>query len=145
MATPWQLTIDCTAPTALAAFWAAALGYVPSPVPEGFASWEAWLTEHGVPEDEWDSGASISDPDGVTPGISFLQVPEAKKVKNRLHLDIQIGGGRHQPWEQRWARVGGEVERLTGLGATVVEEVAQGDRPDHVVMADPEGNEFCVV
>ena len=145
MATTWQLTIDCTSPAALADFWAAALGYVASPVPAGFASREAWFTQHGVPEEDWDSGASISDPDGLAPDISFMRVATPKTVKNRLHLDVQIGGGRHQPWEQRWVRVVAEVERLTGLGASVVEEVADGYRPDHVVMADPEGNEFCVV
>ncbi|MGI8578332.1 MAG: VOC family protein [Nocardioidaceae bacterium] len=114
-------------------------------MPTGFESWEDWLTQHGVPEDEWDTGASISDPNDKAPEISFLQVPEAKTVKNRLHLDIQIGGGRHQPVELRWPRVVAEVERLAGLGARVVQEVGQDGRPDHVVMADPEGNEFCVV
>jgi len=145
MANVWALTIDCASPNALAEFWAAALGYVPSPPPTGFASWQAWLTEHGVPEDERDTGASISDPQDVAPTISFLQVRETKSVKNRLHLDIQAGGGRHHPWAQRWARIAAEVERLTRLGAQVVHEVIEGDRPDHVVMVDPEGNEFCVV
>jgi hypothetical protein len=145
MATSWHLTIDCASATALAEFWAAALGYVPAPVPNGFATWQDWLSEHRVPEDEWDMGAFISDPDGVAPSISFLQVPEAKTVKNRLHLDIQISGGRHQPLEERWPRVAAEVERLAGLGARVLQEVTVDDRPDHVIMADPESNEFCVV
>lgn len=56
-----------------------------------------------------------------------------------------VGELRHHPWAQRWARVTAEVERLTRLGAQVVHEVVEGDRPDHVVMVDPEGNEFCVV
>jgi hypothetical protein len=145
MAATWQLTIDCASPALLADFWAAALGYVPSPVPAGFASWEAWLVELGVPEDEWDAGAAIVDPDGIAPRIGFLRVPERKATKNRLHIDVQIGGGRHRPWEQRWPRVVADVERLVSLGASVVDEVAQAGRPDHVVMADPEGNEFCVV
>jgi len=145
MTTAWQLTIDCAAPARLAQFWAGALGYVPSPVPEGFPSWDAWFDEHGVPQDERDTGAFLSDPGARAPSLSFLQVPEPKSGKNRLHLDLRVSGGRHLPWQQRWERIGAEVERLVGLGARVVEEFGQEGRPDHVVLADPEGNEFCVV
>jgi Glyoxalase-like domain len=53
MATSWSLTIDCAHPAKLADFWALALGYVHSPPPAGFRSWEEWLTHHGVPEEEW--------------------------------------------------------------------------------------------
>jgi hypothetical protein len=52
-----------------------------------------------------DDGAALEDPDGVGPRISFLKVPEPKAVKNRVHLDVQVGGGRAEPWEVRWARV----------------------------------------
>jgi hypothetical protein len=83
---------------------------------------------------------------GVRPRISFLKVPEGKVVKNRLHLDLQVGGGRAEPWDLRWSRVTEAVDELRRYGATVVREVPLDDgRPDHVVMADPEGNEFCVV
>jgi len=100
----------------------------------------------GVPEDEWDDGASIEDPDGVRPGISFLKVPETKVVKNRVHLDVQVGDGRAEPWEVRWPRVTSAVERLTTAGATVIREDAlDNGTPDHVVMADPEESEFCVL
>ncbi|MGO2537664.1 MAG: VOC family protein, partial [Brachybacterium tyrofermentans] len=126
-------------------FWSEALGYEPAPVPAGYASWEAWLIAYDVPEDEWDDGAYLQDPTGAAPSISFLRVPEAKTVKNRLHLDVQAGGGRQIPQDQRWPRVAAEVERLTGLGATVLQQHDGPDGPDHVVMADPEGNEFCVV
>jgi hypothetical protein len=145
MATKWSVTIDCAEPGALAAFWRVALGYVEAAVPEGFDSWEDWLIRLGVPESEWDDGAALADPDGVGPNISFLKVPESKVVKNRIHLDIQVGGGRGQPWAVRWARVTEAVERLTVAGATVISEVAQDGQPDHVLMADPEGNEFCVL
>jgi hypothetical protein len=101
--------------------------------------------EVSVPEDEWDDGAYIVDPDGVQPGMSFLKVPEPKVVKNRVHLDVQVGGGRGVPWDVRWPRVTEAVERLKAAGATVVREDAVDGTPDHVVMADPEGNEFCVV
>ena len=145
MATRWTLTFDAAQPGKLARFWADALGYVESPPPEGFDSWEAWLVDQGVPEDEWDDGAVVTDPDGVGPSLSFLRVPESKSAKNRVHLDIQIGGSRATPWEQRWPRVVEEKERLVGLGATVVAEEQQDGRPDHFVMADPEGNEFCLL
>ena len=146
MTVAWTVTVDCASPATLAAFWASALGYAAAAPPVGFATWEAWLRRNGVPEDEWGAGAVLSDPDGVLPSLSFQQVPERKTGKNRLHLDLQVGGGRHLPWEQRWSRVEGEVQRLTGLGARVLEVVPGGDgRGDHVLLADPEGNEFCVL
>jgi catechol 2,3-dioxygenase-like lactoylglutathione lyase family enzyme len=145
MAQDWTLTFDCARPQVLAEFWATALGYVEGSPPDGFDSWEAWFVELGVPEEEWDDGAYIVDPDGVRPGISFLKVPEAKVAKNRLHLDVQVGGGRRQPIEERWSQVLAAVERLTAAGATLVSEARQNGRPDHVVMTDPEGNEFCVL
>jgi hypothetical protein len=72
-------------------------------------------------------------------------VPESKTVKNRLHLDVQVGGGRETPWELRWPRVVDALQRLTAAGAVVLDEYELQGRPDHVVMADPEGNEFCVL
>ena len=149
MTTEWTLTFDCAHAAVQAAFWKAALGYVDAAPPEGFVSWNEWLRHFGVPEDEWDDGASIEDPDGVRPPISFLEVPEAKTAKNRIHLDIQAGGGRSVPWDTRWPRVTEVVDRLTAAGAlsaTAVNDIDGPDgRPDHVVMTDPEGNEFCVV
>jgi predicted enzyme related to lactoylglutathione lyase len=58
---------------------------------------------------------------------------------------MQAGGGRGEPWEVRWQRVTEAVERLISAGATVIREDVQDGTPDHVVMADPEGNEFCVL
>jgi hypothetical protein len=143
---PWTLTVDCADPAALAAFWRSALGYVEAAPPAGFDNWTQWFIELGVPEHERNDGAAIEDPDGLRPRISFLKVPEGKAAKNRLHLDLQVGGGRAEPWDARWARVTTAVEKLRGHGATVVREVTLDDgRPDHVMMADPEGNEFCVV
>jgi hypothetical protein len=77
--------------------------------------------------------------------LSFLKVPEPKAVKNRVHLDVQVSGGRATPWEVRWPRVTQAVERLIAAGATVVRDEGLQGKPDHVVMADPEGNEFCLV
>ena len=62
------------------------------------------------------------------PSIWFNRVPEPKRAKNRMHFDLRAPGA-----------VADEVARLTRLGATVVDEAES-----HVVMADPEGNEFCV-
>ncbi len=65
-----------------------------------------WVTlaAFGVPPEEWDDGAYIADPGGVRPSISFLKVPEPKVVTNRLHLDVNAGGGCDEPWEVRWPR-----------------------------------------
>lgn len=143
--TTWGLTIDCAHPGELAGFWALALGYEPLPPPPGHASWPEWFVSMGVPEDEWDDGAYLRDPAGTAPTVSLMKVPESKVVKNRLHLDLKVSGGRQTPWEQRWPKVLDEVERLKAAGATVVREYEANGRGDHVLMADPEGNEFCVL
>jgi hypothetical protein len=145
MTTKWTLTIDCARPAVLAGFWVMALGYVEASPPEDFASWPEWLTHFRIPEEEWDDGAYIEDPEGVRPGISFLKVPESKVVKNRVHLDVHVGGGRQEPFEVRWPRVTAAVTRLTAAGATVIGVDPPDGEPDHMVMADPEGNEFCVL
>ena len=89
MAVRFQLVIDCKNPELLARFWAAALGYVLEPPPEGFATWDDWRRDIGLPDDELGIGAdSIIDPRGEGPRIWFHAVPDAKVVKNRLHLDI---------------------------------------------------------
>jgi len=145
MSTAWTITFDCAEPAILAAFWRRALGYVEGAPPAGSATWEEYLASVGVPPEEWGDGAYIEDPEGLRPAISFLKVPEVKTAKNRVHLDVQAGGGRGEPQQVRWARVLEAVARLTAAGATAVREDWQDGVPDHFVMADPEGNEFCVV
>jgi len=66
-------------------------------------------------------------------------------VKNRVHLDVQAGGGRGEPWEMQWPRVTETIQRLTATGAAVIREDVQDGIPDHVVMANPEGSEFDVL
>jgi hypothetical protein len=144
MTVVWAITVDCADPHRLAGFWREALGYVDAPVPEGFASWEEWLVRWEVPPEEWNDGAAVVDPSGQKPGISFLKVPESKVVKNRLHIDLKVGG-RDKPQQERWPLVTAKVQQLVEAGATVVREDVVGGVPSHVVMADPEGNEFCVV
>jgi hypothetical protein len=144
MATRWQVTIDCADPAALAEFWALALGYEREPAPEGHASWEDWNRAHGIPPEEWDDAASIVDPAGERARIFLQRVPEPKIAKNRLHLDLLVGRGAGVPPEQRWARVTAEVARLTAAGAAALRQDDFEGEPHHVVMIDPEGNEFCV-
>ena len=76
MAASFQLVIDCADPEPLARFWAAALGYELEPPPDGFASWDAYWRDLGVPEDELGTGADcIVDPGGRGPRIWFQVVP----------------------------------------------------------------------
>ena len=81
---------------------------------------------------------------GVAPAIGFLQVPEGKKAKNRFHIDIRVAGGRpvDPAQHEQWVRA--KSAALVGAGATVVREDAFGGELSHIVMLDPEGNEFCV-
>jgi len=146
MASSFQLVIDCADPEPLARFWAAALGYELEPPPAGFGSWDEYWRDVGVPEDELGIGADrIIDPAGRGPRIWFQVVPECKAVKNRLHLDLGVSGGRAVPIETRRQRVDGEVSRLAGLGAVIV-GVLNTDGLDHYVVAlkDPGGNEFDI-
>ena len=145
MHTSWGLTIDCADPAKLAAFWAEALGYEEAEPPDGYESWKAWLKDTGVPKKEWDDARYLSDPAGQGPTLSFLKVPEAKSTKNRVHLDLKVGGGRHQSTKKRRSRIEKAVERLVALGAVLEREVELDGAFDHVIMTDPEGNEFCVV
>jgi len=143
MATSVQVVIDCADPDRLANFWASALGYKLQDPPEGYVSWDDWLREMKVPEDQWNSASSVVDPEGKGPRVYFQRVPEGKVVKNRVHLDLNVGGGRGTPAEKRKLRVDAEAERLVGAGATKVRPVDQ--RGEYwVVMQDPEGNEFCL-
>jgi hypothetical protein len=142
----WTLTFDATHAPTLAAFWMLALGYEAAPPPKGFQSWDDWFDRFEVPEQERDGLASIVDPDGLLPRISFLRVPEPKTAKNRIHLDVQVGGGRSVEHAVRWPRVEAMVEVLTAAGGHVLSVHREpGGEPDHVVMLDPEGNELCVL
>ena len=147
----WQLTIDCADVQRLVAFWTEALGYVPEPPPGDHATWREYWLATGVPEEELPAGAgdapeSIVDPAGRGPRVWFQQVPEPKTAKNRIHLDLNVGGGRDVPLAVRRQRVTSTVERLVESGAEVrriTDEPEQGHYA--VLLQDPEGNEFCVV
>ncbi|MBI0298892.1 VOC family protein [Streptomyces sp. PRKS01-29] len=146
-----QLTIDCAEPRRMVAFWAEALGYVPEPPPGGHATWREYWADRGVPAEELPPGAgempeSIVDPEGQGPRVWFQQVPEPKVTKNRLHLDLKVGGGRGVPLAVRTERVTATVDRLKEAGATVLRIMDEPEMEHYgVVLQDPEGNEFCVV
>jgi hypothetical protein len=141
MATGIQVVIDCAEPRRLASFWAALLGYEVQRPPDGCASWEEWLAAQGVPEAEWESASAIVDPDGAGPRFYFQRVPEGKAVKNRVHVDVNVGKGLQGDAHRE--RVDAEVQRAVGLGARRVRAYEQ--HGEHWVwMEDPEGNEFCL-
>jgi Glyoxalase-like domain len=152
MSTPFQIVIDCKDPELLARFWAAALGYVLEPPAAGFVTWDDWRRDSGFPESELGMGAdSIIDPSGVRPRFWFRADEAAKVVKNRLHIDIHVSGGRTViegrsfPLATRRQRVDAEARRLADLGATITGPLGD-DGLDHyaVGMKDPEGNEFDI-
>lgn len=144
MSVQFQVTFDAADPAALAAFWAAALGYELSPPPRGFDSWDGFLDSQGVPPSERNSRSAIEDPDGVGPRVFFQQVPEAKASKNRVHLDLRAAPG-EADHQRRMAKLEAECERLVGLGATRVERHERDAFSlGFIVMRDPEGNEFCL-
>jgi hypothetical protein len=146
MTVRYQLVIDCADPESLARFWAAALGYELEPPPAGFATWDDWRRDIGLPGEELGIGAdSIIDPDGGGPRIWFHVVPDGKTVKNRLHLDVHVSGGRALPIETRRQRVDAEARRLADLGATVTGALSEEGLDHYAVgMQDPEGNEFDI-
>lgn len=110
------IVIDCHDPDRLADFWAAALGY------ERFGSIDHYR--------------SIRPADGHGPKVILQGVPEAKQGKNRVHLDLDLEPG---------ADLGAEVARIEALGGSCVGEPVQAYGMVWQVMADPEGNELCVV
>jgi hypothetical protein len=149
MGVRFQVVIDCAEPEPLARFWAAALGYVLEPPPAGFATWDDYYRHIGLPESLLGHGTDhIVDPAGSGPRFWFQMVPEAKTIKNRLHLDVHASGGQTVPLATRKERVDAEARRLASLGAMIVSDL--GDEPqeglDHyaVAMKDPEGNEFDI-
>jgi hypothetical protein len=145
MSAEWSLTFDAQDPVAQARFWGSALGYEGAPPPQGFSSWDQWFDRFDISAEERNEGANLVDPDGARPGLGFLKVPEGKTAKNRLHLDIDVSGGRRVSADKRRERILEVVKRLQGAGARVLSEVDIDEGLDHIVMTDPEGNEFCVV
>jgi catechol 2,3-dioxygenase-like lactoylglutathione lyase family enzyme len=113
----WQsICIDTPDPAPLARWWADLLG---------------WRITFDEPDEVVLEPPAGSEADGVSPDILFVKVPEGKAVKNRLHIDLR-------PEDQA-----AEVARAEAMGATRI-DIGQGE-PTWVVLADPEGNEFCIL
>ncbi|MEU4437529.1 VOC family protein [Micromonospora chalcea] len=144
MARDVQITIDCADPAKLAAFWAEVLGYRVQGPPEGFDSWEQALTAMGVPPERHNDASAVVDPEGAGPRLFFQRVPESKRVKNRVHLDVRAAPG--LTGEARMAALEAAADLLVPLGATRVGrfEPAPPLEAGHVLMTDTEGNEFCL-
>ncbi|MFF7051400.1 VOC family protein [Streptomyces griseorubiginosus] len=124
MARLHDIVFDCARPAATARFWAAALDdHAVAPYDEAEL---ARLRSLGIDRAE-DDPTVLVEPAGGGPRLWFQLVPEGKRVKNRVHLDL------------RTADLDAEIERLSGLGAAV-----QARHAGHVVLTDPEGNEFCL-
>jgi hypothetical protein len=121
-----DVVFDCAHPASAARFWAQVLnGY--DVAPYGEADLQR-LRDLGITDPEDDPTVLVTAEPGVTPRLWFQLVPEGRSVKNRVHLDLSC------------ADLAAEVGRLTGLGARVLA------RHEHwTTLADPEGNEFCVM
>ena len=142
MTQPFQVTFDAADPAAQAKFWALALGYQEEAPPAGFESWEGFARSINLPEREWNNFAAVVDPNKRCARLFFQKVPEGKTAKNRVHLDVNASRGKgHGP--DGWALVMTHVQALTAAGATLTREVNE-PHGRCMVMADPEGNEFCV-
>ena len=139
-----QITFDCADPAGLASFWAEALGYRLQDPPGDFETWEQALDALGVPPERRNDASAVVDPDGSRPRLFFQRVPEGKQAKNRLHLDVRAAPGLEG--EVRMAALEAEADRLASHGATRLRrhEPAPPLGAGHIVMADPEGNEFCL-
>ncbi|GAA1851259.1 VOC family protein [Actinomadura bangladeshensis] len=144
MARDIQITFDCADPAGLAAFWAEALGYRLQDPPGNFASWDEALAAMGVPPERRNDASALTDPDGAGPRLFFQRVPEGKQAKNRVHLDVRAAPG--LDGDARMEALEAEAERLVSHGATRLRrhEPAPPLGAGHIVMADPEGNEFCL-
>ena len=118
-----ELAIDCADPSGLARFWCAVLGYEVQDEDDELVT----IGPPAVP-------AGGNHPGPVPPTLTFARVPEGKTGKNRLHLDVRPAGRGQDE----------EVRRLLGLGARHA-DVGQTGEESWVCLADPEGNEFCVL
>jgi Glyoxalase-like domain len=120
-----DIVVDCAHPASLARFWAAVLdGYAVAPYDQ--AELER-LRANGIDDPEDDPSVLVTAGEDQ-PRFFFTRVPEAKTVKNRVHLDLRAGD--HAT----------ELARLTALGARVI-----ADLDAWTVLEDPEGNEFCLL
>lgn len=112
-----NVTFDCSDGELLARFWSGVIG------------WQ-WSKQEMPGNPFW----LVGEPDHDRDRLVFVEVPGAKTVKNRVHLDLLVREGSE----------GDEVARLEAMGAKVVDDRRKATPGGWVVMADPEGNEFCL-
>ena len=134
--------IACDDPAALAGFWAAALGYIVQPPPEGFSSWDEFADSVGIPEEKRNDISAVVDPGGTGPRILFERYDGGARSQ-RVHFDVNVVGEQTGD-EERKAILDGERSRLVGLGATFKREATGMAGEYWIEMYDPEGNWFCV-
>lgn len=120
-----SVCVDCAHPASLARFWADALGWTVRPYDTDDLEWLA--AQGRTPET--DTSVCVDPPDPAFPTLWFNEVPESKVGKVRIHLDVNVADAPG-------------LERLIDNGATILEPHPGGS--DWTVMADLEGNEFCV-
>jgi hypothetical protein len=139
-----QITLDAADPGAQAVFWAEALGYQVQPPPPPYESWDQALDAFDVPAEHRNDASAVIDPAGRRPRIFFQKVPEAKTAKNRMHFDVRAAPG--LAGDDRMAALEAEAGRLEKLGASRRQRLEPRAplEAGHIVMADPEGNEFCL-
>jgi len=139
-----QINVDCRDAHTQAHWWAETLGWVVEPTDPAFIQQmidRGYATENDTQvfrgERVWRGAAAICREaelkEATRLRIVFQEVPEAKSVKNRVHLDVPTGGD----------DIDHVRERLIARGASYVESNSQGPHAWHV-MTDPEGNEFCI-
>ncbi|GAA4889403.1 VOC family protein [Streptomonospora salina] len=139
-----QITFDCADPTGMAEFWSTALGYRVQGPPGGYETWERFLDAMDLPPESRNDASAVVDPDGFAPRLFFRRVHEGKRAKNRVHLDVRAAPG--LDGDERMAALETEAERLVSRGATRIQryDPASTLEAGHIMMADPEGNEFCL-
>ena len=150
MAHSIQVVFACDNPAKLAEFWAAALGYIVQPPPEGFESWDAFAEKMGIPKDKWNDVSAVVDQDEKGPRILFERY-DGGAPNQRVHVDVNsVGrepdsvGGKQIDDDERRKRLADERTRLEGLGATYKREASGMAGEIWIEMFDPEGNWFCV-
>jgi hypothetical protein len=112
-------SVDCTDAFTLSSWWQQVLDYGQDPADPNLAGHEECL---------------IISPD-QTHRLLFIEVPESKQGKNRIHFDLRPADGTRDE----------ELDRLLALGATPVDDLRRADGSGWMVLADPEGNEFCIL
>ncbi|HEY7226392.1 MAG TPA: VOC family protein [Micromonosporaceae bacterium] len=132
----WTTTVDCGDPYRLSVWWSEVLDYAENPeYPNHPEDEECLIRSPAAPERSGREAGPERSGREAGHQILFIRVPESKSVKNRVHFDLRPADRSRDE----------EVTRLVAHGATVVDDLRKPDGKGWVVLADPEGNEFCVL